>query len=228
MTRRVTLAIPCPTRALPLQSAGFVVTIFSSQQLIIIIPQRILTKRAASRRAEDLEFSDSEDVDPNRARFVGPHNSGWPRAPFLPAGPGQRNLCINAQPVHLKAILKYAVKCLTRDCAFKHGYIPVEEQTDCLLRILTSAAAKMNRPYYSERVQKDSLLQRVICDLVGPLFPRIQVLTQVVVNCARFTLPDQYQAGCHASRDTRIRTLERQGRTRMSSHEPAFQGHLYL
>ena len=206
------MAIPCPMRALPLQSAGFVVTIFSSQQLIIIIPQRIFTKCAASQHAEDLEFSDSEDVDPNHARFVGPHNSGWPHAPFLPAGPGQRNLCINVQPVHLKAILKYAVKCLTQDCAFKHGYIPVEEQTDCLLCILTSAAAKMNRPYYSEWVQKDSLLQRVICDWVGPLFPRIQVLTQVVVNCARFTLPDQYQAGCHASHDTRKRTLKRQGR----------------
>ena len=212
-TRKVTLAIPCPIQALRPQSAEYVFTTVSLQQLTRFVSQRILTKRAAAQYAEDLKFSrsESEDLDPNRPRLVGPHNSGWPRAPFLPAGPGQWNLCINAQPVHLKAILKYAVKCLKRDCAFKHGYIPVEEQTDCLIRILTSAATKMNRPYYTERVQKDGLLQRIICDLVGTLLPHIQVLTQVTVICARFTLPDWCQAGRHASRDPRLWPFRRQG-----------------
>ncbi|KAN0131210.1 hypothetical protein V8E53_010914 [Lactarius tabidus] len=132
--------------------------------------RRILTKRAASRYAEAIEFSDSsndKNRNPDRPRFVGPHNSGWRHTPYLPAGPGQRNICINAQPVHLKAILKHTIKCLTQDCAFKHGYIPVEQQTECLVRILHLSAEKMNRPYYTERVQKDSLLQRVICDLLN-------------------------------------------------------------
>ncbi|KAN0129815.1 hypothetical protein V8E53_012287, partial [Lactarius tabidus] len=70
-------------------------------------------------------------------------------------------------PVHLKAILKHTIKCLTQDCAFKHGYIPVEQQTECLVCILHLSAEKMNRPYYTEQVQKDSLLQRVICDLLN-------------------------------------------------------------
>ena len=79
--------------------------------------------------------------------------------------------------MHLKDLLKYIVKCLIRDCAFKHGYIPVEQQTDCLVGILTLAAEKMNVPYYSERVLKDSIIQRVICNLVSPILSHIQRLT---------------------------------------------------
>ena len=171
-----------------------------------MIPQRILTKRAASQRNEDLEFTDAEssDLDPNRPRFVGPHNAGWPRAPYLPAGPGQRNICIYAQPVHLKDLLKYTVKCLTRDCAFKHRYIPVERQTDCLVGILTTAAEKMNVPYYTERVLNDDLIQRVICSLVGSLLPCAQILMQVVAKRACFILPERCQEGCHESRDSRV------------------------
>lgn len=90
----------------------------------------------------------------------------WPKAPFLPAGPGQRNIRINAQPTHLKDILKHAIKCLIRDCAFKHGYIPVDSQTECLVRILVLLAKALDRPYYTERVQKDTVIQGVVCDLV--------------------------------------------------------------
>jgi len=211
-TQSRTLAIPCQMRAQPLRSAGFVIAAFFSQQVTYFASQRILTKRAASRHAEALEFSDSDDkkLNPDRPRFVGPHNSGWRHAPYLPAGPGQRNICINAQPVHLKAILKHTIKCLTRDCAFKHGYIPVERQTACLVRILDLSAEKMNRPYYTERVQKDPQLQRVICDLVGPPLPCIQMLTQAIAKRTRFTLPDKCQAGRGKSRDLGVRPFRQE------------------
>ncbi|KAN0132479.1 hypothetical protein V8E53_009738 [Lactarius tabidus] len=128
----------------------------------------ILTQRAASRCAEALEFSDAEeeDLDPNCPGFSGSHNVSWPKAPFLPAGPGQRNIRINAQPTHLKDILKHAIKCLIRDCAFKHGYIPVDSQTECLVRILVLSAKALDRPYYTEWVQKDTVIQGVVCDLL--------------------------------------------------------------
>ncbi|KAF8258347.1 hypothetical protein EI94DRAFT_1708082 [Lactarius quietus] len=85
--------------------------------------RKILTKRAASRCAEALKFSESEEegLDPNRPCLCGPHNSSWLGAPYLPAGPGQCNICINSQLVHLKEILKHTVKSLTQECAFKHG-----------------------------------------------------------------------------------------------------------
>ncbi|KAF8267552.1 hypothetical protein EI94DRAFT_1801555 [Lactarius quietus] len=98
------------------------------------VRRKELTKRAALQCAEDLKFSESKDegLDPNCPRLCGPHNSNWPGAPYLPAGPGQRNICINLQPVHLKNILKHAVK-----------------------------------PYYSAQVQRDSHIQRVLCDLLN-------------------------------------------------------------
>jgi hypothetical protein len=73
--------------------------------------------------------------------------------------------------VHLRSIIKYTIKSVIRDCAFKHGYIPVEQQTDCLVCILIMSAEKLNRLYYTERVKKDTLIQRVVCDLVGPISP---------------------------------------------------------
>ncbi|KAF8258062.1 hypothetical protein EI94DRAFT_1708359 [Lactarius quietus] len=116
-------------------------------------------------RKELTNKSKDEGLNPNRPHLCGPHNSNWPGAPYLPAGPGQRNICINSQLVHLKDILKHAIKCLTQDCAFKHGYIPIEKQTECLVRILSELAEDMNRPYYSVWVQRDSHIQRVLCDL---------------------------------------------------------------
>ena len=158
--------------------------------------QRILTKRAVSRSAEDLEFSGSDEakLDPNRPRFVGPHNAGWPRAAYLPTGPGQRNICINSQPVPLADILKHAVKSLKRDCAFKHGYIPVEQQTECLVRILISSAEALGNEYYTERVKTDPLIQRVISDLVGRTCACVQILMLVLAQCTRLAVPDRCQA----------------------------------
>ncbi|KAF8258351.1 hypothetical protein EI94DRAFT_1708075 [Lactarius quietus] len=128
-----------------------------------------LTKRAVLQQAELLEFSDGseEDIDIDRPKYSGPHNAGWPRALYLPARPGQRNICINVQPVPLSAILKDYVKCLIRDCAFKHGYIPLDRQRDCLVRILIESAVKLDKGDYTLRCQKDPVLQGLVCDLLN-------------------------------------------------------------
>ncbi|KAN0133851.1 hypothetical protein V8E53_008346 [Lactarius tabidus] len=67
--------------------------------------------------------------------------------------------------------------------SFTHGYIPVEQQTECLVRILHLSAEKMNRPYYTERVQKDSLLQRVICDLLNVRVSHYRTGVKRVATC---------------------------------------------
>ncbi|KAF8265919.1 hypothetical protein EI94DRAFT_1702146 [Lactarius quietus] len=97
-----------------------------------------LTQWAAARCAEVIELSDSDEdgLDPDD-----PHNHGWPHMPYLPAQPRQCNICINLQPMHLKAILKDTIKCVIQECAFMHG------------------------PYYTEQMQKDAVIQRDTCDL---------------------------------------------------------------
>ncbi|KAF8259178.1 hypothetical protein EI94DRAFT_1813774 [Lactarius quietus] len=134
--------------------------------------------------AELLEFSDGseEDIDIDRLKYSGPHNAGWPRALYLPARPGQRNICINAQPVPLLAILKDCVKCLIRDCAFKHGYIPLDCQRDCLVHILIESAVKLDKGDYTLRCQKDPVLQGLVCDLLNT---RVSLYRTCYVRAAR-------------------------------------------
>ncbi|KAF8257936.1 hypothetical protein EI94DRAFT_1816484 [Lactarius quietus] len=83
------------------------------------------------------------------------------------------------QPPDLKDILKEAIRVLHRDCAFKHGYIPVDLQMDCLVRILVEAATKLNRGDYTLRAQTDAILQRMACDL---LITRVS-LYQTNIKC---------------------------------------------
>ncbi|KAF8260452.1 hypothetical protein EI94DRAFT_1811668 [Lactarius quietus] len=136
----------------------------SDERAISPSHEGVLAQQAAAHCAEVIELIDSNEdgIDPDN-----PHNKGWPLVPYLPAQAGQCNICINLQPVHLKAILKHAVKCVIRECAFMHGYMPVNQQTDILVNILISSAGKLNIPYYTEWVQKDTLIQRDVCDLVG-------------------------------------------------------------
>ncbi|KAF8267475.1 hypothetical protein EI94DRAFT_1700973 [Lactarius quietus] len=117
---------------------------------------------------KDDDKSNEEELDPDQPSFFRPHNRGWKRAPFFAPGKGQCNLCINVQPPDLKDILKEAIRVLHRDCTFKHGYIPVDSQTDCLVHILIEAATKLNRGDYTLRAQTDAILQRMACDLVWP------------------------------------------------------------
>ncbi|KAF8258700.1 hypothetical protein EI94DRAFT_1620474, partial [Lactarius quietus] len=91
---------------------------------------------------------------------------GWRCTPFFAPGKGQHNLCINVQPPDLKDILKEAIRVLHHDCSFKHRYIPVDSQTDCLVRILIKAATKLNRGDYTLRAQMDAILQRTASDLL--------------------------------------------------------------
>ncbi|KAF8259732.1 hypothetical protein EI94DRAFT_1812844 [Lactarius quietus] len=138
--------------------------------------RRILTHHARLRQEELLEISDNdvkddgksnkEEHDPNCPSFFGPHNRGWRCAPFFAPGKGQRNLCINAQPPNLKDILKEAIRVLHHNCTFKHGYIPVDSQMDCLIHILIEAATKLNRGDYTLRAQTDAILQRTASDLL--------------------------------------------------------------
>ena len=128
----------------------------------------------------------------------------------------------------LTDILKHTIKSLIRDCAFKHGYIPVERQTECLLRILISSAEKLNQPYYTERVKTDPLIQRVICDMVGPLCSCIQILIQMLAQRTCLAVPDKCQARCLRSRDSRIWPFRRQIQMRTPRQRPSAQRPVHL
>ncbi len=81
------------------------------------------------------------------------------------------------QPVDFKAILKDGIRCLTRNCAFHQGYMPVDVQTEYFIRLLVKSATKLNKPHYVVRLQKDTVLQKEVCDLVSPyLVPPAQGL----------------------------------------------------
>jgi hypothetical protein len=101
-------------------------------------------------------------------------NIHWPRAPVCPPGSRQRNICINMQPEDFKAILKAGIRSLTCSCAFKRGYIPVDLQTEYFVQLVITSAVNLNKPQYAVRLQKDSILQKEISDLVSP-----QIVPQV-------------------------------------------------
>ncbi|KAN0140926.1 hypothetical protein V8E53_001370 [Lactarius tabidus] len=93
------------------------------------------------------------------------HNSHWPRAPVCPPGSRQRNICINMQPEDFKTILKNSIRCLTRKCAFNRGYIPMDIQTDFFVELAVESATNIGKCHYATRLQKDSILQKEVCDL---------------------------------------------------------------
>ena len=46
-------------------------------------------------------------------------NEGWPEnARYVPAAPGSRNICLKAQPKHMKMVLKSAIIHVTRATLF--------------------------------------------------------------------------------------------------------------
>ncbi|KAH8989510.1 hypothetical protein EDB86DRAFT_2831560 [Lactarius hatsudake] len=71
------------------------------------------------------------------------------------------------QPEDFRAILKEGMQALLRHCAFRQGYIPVDAQTDHFVELLIKSATRLNKPHYVLRLQKDTFLQKEVCDLLS-------------------------------------------------------------
>ncbi|KAI9451167.1 hypothetical protein BJY52DRAFT_1191169 [Lactarius psammicola] len=128
-----------------------------------------LSKRAAERWAELVVLNDDNDSELSLSYVSTARecNTPWPHAPICPPGSRQHNICINTQPEDFKAILKDGVRCLTRNCAFLQGYMPVDVQTEHFIKLLIKSATKLDKPHYAMRLQKDMVLQKEVCDLLN-------------------------------------------------------------